>query len=293
MGAEDSNRNIKIEKQQDNSFVMTTGDFSTYTFNASKQLTQIAHKYGQAIVVSRDANGRAEYVTDDITGKYLKLTYDSNGKLSAVSDSASRTVSFSYANNLLQTITDANSKVWGFSYTANNKLEKLLDPDSKQVYKVTYDIYGRVATLDDGRTDNGLIVYAYDESTSGLVVTTQTDRNGYDIVSEYNGQGQLRCVTDQEDFETAYTYHETGEMASITDLNGNVRTMTYDGLGYLESISEFGGRLTTLTFNSDHNLETINKKVSDNGLGTVVTMTTIMMQAVMSRLKQHLALPLH
>ncbi len=274
VGAEDSNRNIKIEKQQDNSFVMTTGDFSTYTFNASKQLTQIAHKYGQAIVVSRDANGRAEYVTDDITGKYLKLTYDSNGKLSAVSDSASRTVSFSYANNLLQTITDANSKVWGFSYTANNKLEKLLDPDSKQVYKVTYDIYGRVATLDDGRTDNGLVFYDYDESVSGFVVTTQTDRNGFDIVSEYNGLGQLRSVTDQEGFESTYTYNDTGEMESITDPNANVKTMTYDALGYLESISEYGGRLTTLTYDSAHNLETINKKVSDNGLGTVVTQLT-------------------
>ena len=117
----------------------------------------------------------------DRNGNATQLTYDSVGRLSAVTDPASRQLNFSYASGsslLVVGVTSSTGLSLSYAYDTQGRLTQVTNPDTS-TYTFQYDSQSLIASVTD---QNGKILEAhtYDSSGRGL---TGSRANGVDAVT--------------------------------------------------------------------------------------------------------------
>lgn len=175
-----------------------------------------------------DSAGKLTAITD-LNGYETTLTY-SSGKLSTVTDPADRTLSFTYSGSLVAEVADSASRSIEFTYDASGNLETYTDALGG-VTSMTYDASHRLTELlDPNQQSSGDPQPLTNVYTSGKV-TSQTDFEGRTTTFDYTSIVGATKVTDPKGNVTVQQY-VNGFPVSITRGYGTSSaatwTITYD-----------------------------------------------------------------
>lgn len=279
-----------LVKNNDNTYTLTRKDQSKYFFDSTGKLLKLDNGHHQYLNLSYDGLGRLNNITEPISGKYLTVTYNVYGLVSNVYESGlNRHIDFdyNYPSNTLKSVSNLRGQNTYYTYYPDDRIKNSVDFEGRQLFYNTYDTEGRVNTQDEGRTDNQLMTFSYDETSEpGKLISTVKNRNGETRVvtveqnynpltiedelgniietNTYYDDGNLESKTDAYGKTTYYTYDSRGNILTQKDWLGRTTTMTYYDTNYLKSVQNAVYESVYYFYNSDNNLTLVQKPLNEN-----------------------------
>ena len=201
----------------------------TFIYNLSGKLLSERTQNGKSITMSYDGNGRLNGITDT-AGRTIVVTRDATNpaKIGSVKLPDNRQVSFTYdGSGRLWKVTDPRGKQTVYEYDANGKLWRVTNPRGFYDVRNTYDAAtGRVTQQQDHL--NKITTYAWTPASHKTVVT---DPYGKARTDAYNSRMLLLSKTNEIGDREAYSYDKNFNMIGTTDGRSNKQTLTYDSRG--------------------------------------------------------------
>ena len=197
------------------------------------------------LITTLTYNFRGDVLTRTTGGLTTAYSYDPAGRLQTVTLPGSRTIIYTYANNRVASITDAQGNVITYSYDAAGRQtgRHNHDPGNVLTYSLglSYDQAGNLSK----RTyvDNAEEQFAYDP-VRNLVQAT----NPLGTVTDSSYDGLRRLLSQSVAGQTIATlaYDSQDNVTSVTDARGHVTAYSYDDLGHVRSTtSPDAGTVTT------------------------------------------------
>lgn len=241
----------------DETYTFARQDQQKFTFTAPTtttvgQLVKETDRNGYATTLGY-ANGELATVTDS-AGRTLTFSYNGDGRIATIVDPIGRTVAFTYSTaGDLTYATDAGGGTTHYTYdpAGTHRLLTVTDPKGGVVTNV-YDAAGRVTAQTDamGRTTS----FTYTANADGSQTTTITDPRG-DVTVEQYMNNELLSLTKgygmSQQATWTYTYDPaTLGVASTTDPNGHTVYNTYDSRGNLLSHTDALSRTTSYAYDA-------------------------------------------
>ena len=134
-----------------------------------------------------------------------------------------------------------------FRYSDAGQIVEATDADGLRIFANTYDSLGRVVSQDDGRAETPLATFAYQETAQGIV-TTYTDRLGFNYRFEHDANYRLLRYLDPLDAETRYEYDFDGDRTAIVDALGRRTTFQHGANGNITQVTDAAGNVTRMSF---------------------------------------------
>lgn len=245
-------------------------DTTTYSYNASGQLTSMTDPLGHVTqVTSRDASGAPLTVVDP-NGTQTQFAYDLMGRLVTIttnpgSSQSQYALTYDAAGNVtkltlprggwLEVTYDGASRVTAVKNSRNERIDYELNPVGESVRSTTrnpassitkdqrqaYDELGRLIRLTGANAQN--VLFGYDKVGS-LVSATDAESESWSYTFD-----RLRRVlkeTDPEAVETAYAYAPSDALSSLEDGRDLTTNRVVDGFGL--TIRETSPDRGTLTY---------------------------------------------
>ncbi len=230
---------------------------ATEHYDTSGRLTKITAKGGLSTLVEYPTASTVK-ITDEVSGRYMILSKNADGKIISVTDNAGRTCTIGYEGSFLVSITDVNGHVLTYQYNDNGQVERGRDHTGTAYFTDTYDSAGRIISQKDAIFDSATTIISYDDTTEqGYTLVSVTDRTMQTTVYKYNGAKQLVMKTDPNGVQTSYVYDDAGNLTSKTDGLGNTARSVYDANNNLISSTDKLGNTTQYTYDSRNNLTQI------------------------------------
>jgi RHS repeat-associated protein len=170
-------------------YTSPAGDFSVLTKRASvSDSVQYDRNYPDGTTASFTPDGRLKYLTDRFSNT-VTYGYDGSGRLTSVTDPASKSLTLAYTNGKLASITDPGGRVSLFSVNATSgNLSSIRDPSGAYTFQGSYDSNHRLTQRTDRATSTWL--YRYDfasklasDSTPAVLAGGTTQRLGTRYIS--------------------------------------------------------------------------------------------------------------
>jgi YD repeat-containing protein len=165
----------RIVMSTDNYVTYMRGDDLFWSFGTGGSTT--------SWTVMSPANAAAKLNTDTSTNSYFTLTFQNGeqrrfdkttGNLIAIIDRNGNTTTVAYdTSGRLSTVTDAASRYLTFNYTGNSSLVSSVSSSVGISLSYSYDTQGRLAQVT--KPDQTTVIFAYDSHSR---ITTVTDSNG-------------------------------------------------------------------------------------------------------------------
>ena len=181
-------------------------------------------------------------------GSKLTITYNSQGRISQVTDPAGRVAAYVYdtTGEQLLNVTTPSGTV-GYSYTAERSgphafaLGSITTPAGRHEF-FDYDAQGRLRTL---QSDGGAqaLTYSYDVATIRL-----TDANNHASTIFYDDLGRVVATQDALGHVQASDFDELNHVRSVVAAGGGIATATYDTEGYVASATDPLGAQQALAY---------------------------------------------
>ncbi|GAB2575513.1 RHS repeat protein [Dyella jejuensis] len=192
-----------------------------------------AFDYGQAgsVVIQRDANARLTAVLNAAAGYRIDVIWseDDTPHITALKDSAGRSVNFNYGGSMLSGATDVTGAAWQYGYQGD-QLASVVDPAGTEVLGVGYAA-GKVS---QSKTIAGATSYAYSSDAAGHPMLLATDGNGVTWSYSHNAKGQVTGLTSSRSAadSVSLAYDDQGFLTSTVSAAGT-HQYKYDAQGRL------------------------------------------------------------
>lgn len=301
------NGTIKANNSVDGTFEVTgsgyrytDASFNTYTYGSNGRIERFGDKYGNEVAVSYSGDKLAS--ATDAFGRKLTFTVNGSGLISSISDSDGRSVSYTYDSEMhLTSVVDVNGNATKYDYhSGSGKLIKITDANGNQLYRIDYDILGRIVRQYDAREI--IRYYIYDDVVNGhengVSARYIIDENGKESKYTFNANLKPLAIRDTKGNETKYqySYYNGAEWIDITDpdvkssvyetyseyvdnnrvaykdtvidQNGNKTTTEYDTRGNAVKVTDALGNSEVFAYDSKNNLTS---KTDKNGATTTYT----------------------
>ncbi len=191
----------------------TTPDGASTTFSGSSIVTTTGG--GSMTSTLSQSGGNLTQFTDP-TGLTYDFTYDSDGRLTGITDGA-QVIAITYTDGMVSQVSAGDPITTTF-----------------------------VPALSEGLTSLG----------SGAPTGKATDGLGNSASVTFNAKGSASSSIDGNGHTTHYAYDSNGYLALMTDALGNSTTYTNDSVGYVTGVQYPDGSRTTTTYDSNHNVLT-------------------------------------
>jgi RHS repeat-associated protein len=199
------------------------------------------------------------------SGYTQTMQYDGNGNLASVVDSYGRTLTFSYANGVMQTMTDPDGRVYIYAHTTGltttvnpDRLSQVTYPDNTSVQYLYEDArfpYALTAIIDEN--GNRFASWTYDSARRAISSQNAGGADAvainYDLVNFLGIQlGGTVTVTNALGKQVVHNItsnqnklkpNGVNELASASTPAANT-SITYDGNGYVASETDENGNVT-------------------------------------------------
>lgn len=236
-------------------FTITLIDGSKLVFGGyTASLISTQDRYGNAITLTRDGNGRVTRVTSP-NGRWIKLTWGSCTSsaqcIVSATDNIARKVSYTYdPSGRLLTVTDPAAKKTAYAWAACTnsvtctELTSITDPLGTAFVRNTFTPEGRVAT--QLQPDGSSYTFAYTVAADGHVSSTLvTDPLGHQQQVSFDASGYSVAGTAGYGTAAAQTVTLTRDSAhrvtSSTDQLNRRTDIAYDAVGNMLSRARLAG----------------------------------------------------
>ena len=226
--------------------VSVNGRTYTSAYDAATKTITATTPAGRQAITTLDNQGRVAQTK--LSGlDPVSYTYDTQGRLTAVTQGV-RQYSFNYdALNQLNSITDPLSRSVGFTYDLAGRVTQQTLPDSNAI-AYAFDANSNVTSLTSpGKPAHGFTYTPTDllqnylppsigagstSTTYGYNLDKQIDQttrpDGQNVAFSYDNGGRLSAVTIPQG-SISYSYAATGKISSINAPNGEQISYAYDG----------------------------------------------------------------
>ena len=241
---------MTLTENSSSALILTTkyGFKFIFSDSAHRKLTSIQDPNGNAVTIGYDTAYRPVSITD-AGGRVYTLTYNAAGLLAKVEDgnlTDPRDYAFTYdSQGRLTGITDPQGQQETFSYDTDNLITTITDKRGNAT-TITYatPVNGSPTRLPRSiAKGTRSIDFAFDATTS---TTTYTDANGNDWQLEYTTP--ISKIIDPAGKATAFDWDNDKNLTSITDRNQNTTTLTYDSQGNLLTVRDASDKETRLAY---------------------------------------------
>ena len=221
-------------------------------FGTDGKLTSIEDPNGNRITTTYTNNRLTKLLHTN--GDSLTLAYNSQGRISQITDSLGEITSYSYdltGENLLSVTNPEGTTT--YTYDASNiaaKKYSLLSVTSDLGYQQSfeYDKHGRVTKQYSNGGANTL-TYSYD-STGGVTTTNSTGASQTTLLNNRGDAGQIRGVNNQNQL---FRYDADGHLIGATLPNGGQISYSYDAAGNLTQQTNLLGQNVKFTYDATYN----------------------------------------
>jgi RHS repeat-associated protein len=233
-----------FQLQADGSYQPSVGDYGTLTLEGSSY--RLREKDGT--IAQFLPNGKLDYVEDtngnrvrvtytgdritsvtDANGYSLSFTYNTQGRVSQITDDANRITTYTYdaTGEHLLSVSDPLNQTTSYTYNPNHSVSRVTLDDGTQA-SFTYNSQGRLIreSLTNGAEP---ITYTYD--TTGKVTATDADGNTNQLW--LTDLGQISRLQDPLDRVIQFEYDENGNLTQLTAPDNTISRFTYDDRGNL------------------------------------------------------------
>ncbi|MCX7922699.1 MAG: S8 family serine peptidase [Clostridia bacterium] len=233
----------ELVKNTDGTFTLTTKDQYSYGFDKNGWLCYMKDRYGNTITIQVDASGKITGITDSASRVYTVNYNPSNGLIDNIVDSKGRKVKYEYnTNNYLIKVTDPMGKTMNYTYDTWGYLTEIKDHDSKLIETIVYnhsegDNQHKVSKATDAQGDTS--VYTYDVLNRK---TTILENNIKQWVYWFDTSFYTTKMQDAEGkfIHTEYVMeggkNKFGDVKSSTDRNGNTTQYERDPMGNVTKV---------------------------------------------------------
>ena len=214
-----------------------------YIINKNTGVEKITYLDGDYVTINK--TGLVYTSADGSKTKEVKISRDSQGRISSISDFDGKAVNYEYdAKGNLIKVTDREGKETSYTYDSDSKLSGIKGFGGYVPVKYEYDNNGRMIAYTDEygvRTE-----FNFNEGAKQYVVK---DALGNVEIYEYDSQGNITSYTDKENNKTLYEYDENNKLSKETNPLGNVFLYKYDTNGNLLSKEDSYGNKVEATYN--------------------------------------------
>ncbi|MEU7906414.1 putative Ig domain-containing protein [Actinoplanes sp. NPDC049118] len=271
-----------LKRADDGGMIFTRREAEIMAFSPAGRLTGQRDKHGNTIDYHYDSKGRLTTVTG--TGG-RKLTFTWTGSLlTALSDSAGRTVRYGYDQaGRLNAVMGVDGAVTRYGYDSASRMVLVVKPSGASL-RNTYDSAGRVVRQIDQLGQTTLMAYSNATAgTSGYRTTTVTNPDGTVTVSQYK-DGYLTWKTAASGSAVAQTWSyrvdPAGNTTAVTDPLGKTVTSTFDKKGNRIRQVDALNRTTSWTYNYSNQVTSVTDPLGRtttntyNSFGDLLTTTS-------------------
>lgn len=218
-----------LSKDASGNFVLTTLEGDKQTFSGQGKLLSSRDEHNEGLTVSYDAQGRVSTVIDS-AGRTVTVTYLASAEMTRIERVTlpdGRYVQYGYSaapEGRLTSVRDARGKVTTYEYDGSGKLWKEIDPRGNAAATITYT-GSRVATITDA--EGGVTTIAWNAATG---VSTRTDQRGKVWTRQYSNNTLLSESTPLG-HTTAYGYDARLNRVLVRDARGKETRFSFDDRG--------------------------------------------------------------
>lgn len=216
-------------------YVDAAGETTSFTYNGAGQLTSSTDPKGEKTTYHYDSLADLTSVTNANNATALTYTYDSFDRVRTLTDSEGWTVTYDYdAADRLTKITypdgtadfytynkldlvafkDRENRVWSYTYDANRRRAKTVDPLGNQTL-FGYDGLDQLTSLTDPKTN--VTHWFYD--VQGRLVSKQYADTSTVTYTYENTTSRLKSVLDALGQTRQFTYANDNRLTAINYLN--------------------------------------------------------------------------
>ncbi|MFN3811751.1 MAG: RHS repeat-associated core domain-containing protein [Roseateles asaccharophilus] len=181
---------------------------------------------------------------DDGTAQTWRMGYDGKGNLNRLTDPLGHVVKMDYnANGQLTALTDALNQTSSMGYNAAGDLVRLVDALGNTT-RISTDRSGRPVSSTDP------LSYTSSSKSNGIGQTVEIeDPLGGKTLMSYDAGARLSKVTNPLGKDIAsYGYDEFGRLVSRTDALGAVERYAYDAADRLSELTDRKGQVTRYSY---------------------------------------------
>jgi len=248
----------------DDTFVLTTPDQIHHYFDTEQRLVRIEDRSANTQYLSYDSEGKLIQIVDTANVTYT-FAY-SGGLITGITSSNGESVSYGYdwADNLIS-FTNTTGETMTYTYgeglyyrgyvlplcDEHHRLLTGIDPSGRLFVQNLYDDQGRVVEQRDA--EGNVSTFNYDELGQ---TTVYTDALGNPLTQIYDDRYRLIREIDALGHFITYTYDIDNNVVAMRDKNGNITRYTYDERGNMLSKTDALGYVWTYTYDEQNNLLT-------------------------------------
>ncbi len=209
---------------------LSTGDVTRYQYNEMLFITKKTFADNTTEEYTYDQWGNRNSVKDR-NNHTTSYTFDARGNMLSETAPApfgyTTTYTYDSSDNLKQTAASGGA-ITSFDYDEHSNLTKTtikLDDTANSTTSVTYDVYGRAASITDAENKTTLIEYGVDNNPTKI-----TDPEGNIIEYGYDDAGRKTSMTTCYG-TTHYHYDANDKVVKVIDPAGNTTRIKYDAVG--------------------------------------------------------------
>ncbi len=200
-----------------------------YTFNAAGNEISDATATGEALKYAYNPEGRLSSITDT-QGRVVTFTYYANQYSWEIVDSSGRKIRYyDNAKGQLTDVYDAGpNESWQYAYSAAGDLTSIIDPMGSKT-TLAYDAIHQVTSI----TYPGAITYSYTYNSGNTVVK---DPLSHSTTYDYDSSGRVTNIIDADGNSHGTSWNGNNNVSSVTSPAGGITQYSYDALNNLTSV---------------------------------------------------------
>ena len=243
------NKSLQFIKRLDGSYSSPANTTATLVKNANNTF-KFVERFGSQL--NFNSNDKISTITD-ADSNTITFTYDTSQRVKTVSTNFSQNLTYTYNGTRLQSVADSAGRSVSFTYEADNDLDTYTDPEGK-VWSYDYDADHRLTSIFEPVSSTIPIVTNIYDAMGQVKTQLMPLQSGGTAAHDFYFSGYRNEEEDSANHSIVYHADKKGRTHTVTDRRGYSSTTEYDGQNHVTKITDSRQQTTQFLYDGAHNL---------------------------------------